>query len=262
MRSCPNMPRLHQKMTWKSAGRRRKAVELDESLAEAHTSLGNALVLNLQFSDQCRNFNGRLNSTLTMPRRTTGTEKSFKMNGDWTRRWRNSGARRNFNHYPSLLIRSSVRPCIGGARPRSNPSVAKTIENHPNFDLAPRFFGQANQGKGRVTKTIIRYKKAIKLNSDPTVLAPPARASVAGRNNRRGRYSTTEQINPGNVIFRPIRLAVVHLSLGDKDEALRLLEKSDEHLAPFDTGSSAASRSIEGLTCSAAIHVLKHSPVR
>ena len=28
----------------------RKAVELDDSLAEAHTSLANALVLNLQFS--------------------------------------------------------------------------------------------------------------------------------------------------------------------------------------------------------------------
>src|SRR5207249_11112506 len=31
-------------------------------------------------------------------------------------------------------------------------------------------------------------------------------------------------------------LAVIHLSLGEKEEALRLLEKSYEDRAPFDTG--------------------------
>ena len=31
-------------------------------------------------------------------------------------------------------------------------------------------------------------------------------------------------------------LAVVHLALGNKEEALRLLEKSYDDLAPFDTG--------------------------
>ena len=51
MRFCLTMPRLLQRMMLKKRWLPpRKAVELDESLAEAHTSLANALVLNQQFS--------------------------------------------------------------------------------------------------------------------------------------------------------------------------------------------------------------------
>ena len=70
--------------------------------------------------------------------------------------------------------------------------LQKTIVMDPNFDLAHWFLGQAYEDKGRVAEAIQEYEKAIKLNSDPTVLASLARAMCwPGTTKLPGRYSPT-----------------------------------------------------------------------
>ena len=215
-----------------------KAVKLDDSLAEAHTSLGNALVLNLQFSDAVPEF-----------------QRAIELNPNYAtaHHWygellQNDGRidealaelRRAHELDPLSLVINSVLGStliVAGQDDAAIDQLQKTIAMDANFDLAHWFLGQAYEDKGRVTEAIQEYEKAIKLNSDPTVLASLARAhALAGDKETAGKILTdlTNQSKQRYVPAYP--LAVVHLALGNKDEALRLLEKSYEDLAPFDTG--------------------------
>ena len=74
-------------------------MKLDDTLAEAHTSLANALVLNLQFSDAVPEFQRAIELNPNYATRITGTENCFKMTDALMKRWRNSGARTNLIHY-------------------------------------------------------------------------------------------------------------------------------------------------------------------
>lgn len=215
-----------------------KAVKLDDSLAEAHTSLANALVLNLQFSDAAPEF-----------------QRAIELNPNYAtaHHWygellQNDGRidealaelRRAHELDPLSLVINSVLGStliVAGQDDAAIDQLQKTIAMDPNFDLAHWFLGQAYEDKGRVAEAIQEYEKAIKLNSDPTVLASLARAHVLAGDNEIAGKILTDLTNQSKQRYVPAYpLAVVHLALGNKDEALRLLEKSYEDLAPFDTG--------------------------
>ena len=215
-----------------------KAVKLDDSLAEAHTSLANALVLNLQFSDAAPEF-----------------QRAIELNPNYAtaHHWygellQNEGRidealaelRRAHELDPLSLVINSVLGStliVAGQDDAAIDQLQKTIAMDPNFDLAHWFLGQAYEDKGRVAEAIQEYEKAIKLNSDPTVLASLARAHVLAGDNEIAGKILTDLTNQSKQRYVPAYpLAVVHLALGNKDEALRLLEKSYEDLAPFDTG--------------------------
>ena len=77
----------------------RKAVELDENLSEAHTSLANGLVLNLQYS-----------ASIPEPQHITGTERRSRVKDVSTRAWLNSGGRWIWIRCLSSSIAFSVQP--------------------------------------------------------------------------------------------------------------------------------------------------------
>jgi len=215
-----------------------KAVKLDDSLAEAHTSLANALVLNLQFSDAAPEF-----------------QRAIELNPNYAtaHHWygellQNDGRidealaelRRAHELDPLSLVINSVLGStliVAGQGDAAIDQLQKTIAMDPNFDLAHWFLGQAYEDKGRVAEAIQEYEKAIKLNSDPTVLASLARAHVLAGDNEIAGKILTDLTNQSKQRYVPAYpLAVVHLALGNKDEALRLLQKSYDDLEPFDTG--------------------------
>ena len=216
-----------------------KAVKLDDTLAEAHTSLANALVLNLQFSDAVPEFQRaiELNPNYATAHHWYGE----LLQNDGRTDEALAELRRAHELDPLSLVINSVLGStliVAGQDDAAIDQLQKTIAMDPNFDLAHWFLGQAYEDKGRVTEAIQEYEKAIKLNSDPTVLASLARAhALAGDNEIAGKIlaDLTNQSKQRYVPAYP--LAVVHLALGNKDEALRLLEKSYEDLAPFDTGA-------------------------
>jgi TolB-like protein/Flp pilus assembly protein TadD len=215
-----------------------KAVKLDDTLAEAHTSLANALVLNLQFSDAVPEFQRaiELNPNYATAHHWYGE----LLQNDGRTDEALAELRRAHELDPLSLVINSVLGStliVAGQDDAAIDQLQKTIAMDPNFDLAHWFLGQAYEDKGRVTEAIQEYEKAIKLNSDPTVLASLARAhALAGDNEIAGKI-LADLTNQSKQRYVPVYpLAVVHLALGNKDEALRLLEKSYEDLAPFDTG--------------------------
>ena len=215
-----------------------KAVKLDDTLAEAHTSLANALVLNLQFSDAVPEFQRaiELNPNYATAHHWYGE----LLQNDGRTDEALAELRRAHELDPLSLVINSVLGStliVAGQDDAAIEQLQKTIAMDPNFDLAHWFLGQAYEDKSRVTEAIQEYEKAIKLNSDPTVQASLARAHALAGDNEIAAKILTDLTNQSKQRYIPAYpLAVVHLALGNKDEALRLLEKSYEDLAPFDTG--------------------------
>jgi len=115
--------------------------------------------------------------------------------------------------------------------------LRSTIEMAPTFDLTHWFLGQVYEDKGELAKAIAQYEKATQLNPDPAVLASLARAyAVAGRKEEARKILDNLTTASRQRYIPAYSLAVIHLSLGDKEETLRLLEKSYQDRAPFDTG--------------------------
>jgi TolB-like protein/Flp pilus assembly protein TadD len=215
-----------------------KAVELDASLAEAHTSLANALVLNLQFSASLPEFQRaiELNPNYATAHHWYGEQ--LQNDGRFDEAL--AELRRAQELDPLSLVINSVLGSILAVAGRDDEAIEqlrKTIEMDPTFDLTHWFLGQAYEDKGQLAEAIAQYEKATQLSPDPAVQASLARAyALAGRKEKARKILDNLTTESGQRYIPAYSLAVIHLSLGEKEEALRLLEKSYEDRAPFDTG--------------------------
>ncbi len=216
----------------------RKAVELDQSLAEAHTSLANALVLNLQFSASVPEFQRaiELNPNYATAHHWYGEE--LQNEGQFDKAV--AELERAHELDPLSLVINSVLGSTLATAGRNDEAIEqlrKTIEMDPTFDLTHWFLGQVFENKGRLAEAIAQYEKATQLNPDPAVQASLARAyALAGRKENARKILESLTTESRQRYIPAYSLAIIHLSLGEKEEALRLLEKSYEDRAPFDTG--------------------------
>jgi tetratricopeptide (TPR) repeat protein len=141
---------------------------------------------------------------------------------------------------PLSLVINSVLGSILSVAGRDDEAIEqlrKTIEMDPMFDLPHWFLGQVCENKGRLADAIIQYEKAAQLNPDPAVQASLARAyALAGRKAEARKILDNLTTESRQRYIPAYSLAVIQLSLGDKEEAMRLLEKSYEDRATFDTG--------------------------
>jgi tetratricopeptide (TPR) repeat protein len=95
-----------------------------------------------------------------------------------------------------------------------------------------RDVGSAGRGEA-----VAEYEKATQLSPDPAILASLARAyALAGRKEEARKILANLTSESQKRYIPAYSLAVVHLSLGEKEEAFRWLEKSYDDGAPFDTG--------------------------
>jgi len=111
----------------------------------------------------------------------------------------------------------------------------KTIEMEPNFGLAHNHLGQAFLQKHMTDQAIAELQKAVTLSGrSPTCLANLARAYVASGNRREADTLLGElkkRSSPGQSYASEI--AVIYTALGDSNQAMAWLEKGyDERFNP------------------------------
>ena len=206
----------------------RKAVELDEKLAEAHTALGNALSANVQLSAAEQEF-----------RRALELNPNYATAHQWLseclfaqERFQESLAEieRAYELDPlSLIINASYASSLGGMG-RFEDAITrarKTLELDPDLVPGHEILGQTYEAVGMLEEAIVEYRKATELGPTPANYAMLAHAYA-----KTGRIDETRKILSqltalaAKQYVGPYPLAVVHLALGDKEEALRLLERS------------------------------------
>ena len=206
----------------------KKALELDDALAEAHTSLAQVLVsYDFDFEGSTREF-----------------ERAIALNPNYAtaHHWYGSGPPLSLGEFDraiaelkraqqldplSLIINADLGSGFVTAR-RYDDAIAqlrKTIEMDPHFYYAHWNLGEALELKGKLREAFAEYKKAAELNDDPLVLSlvAQAEAKLGQRDDARKILKQLEQLATrryvGNYAF-----ALVHIALGEKEKAIEDLE--------------------------------------
>jgi len=216
----------------------RKAVELDDTLCEAHTSLARALASDLQLSAAMPEFKRaiELNPNYATAHQWFG--ECLQSQGHLEEAL--AEAKRAQELDPLSLIINTVLGFALDTVGKSDEAIAqlhKTIELDPTFINAHGQLGNVLEHRGRLKEAIVEYEKS----SDATVPDPIDLANRAAAYFLVGRKAEAQQeweklkALSERQYVPAYSMAVAQLAFGNKDEALRLLEKSYEDRAPFDS---------------------------
>jgi serine/threonine-protein kinase len=208
----------------------KKALALDDTLAEAHTSLAHVLYLyDLDFDGSTREFRRaiELNPNYATAHHWLGVGPLVQSS-----RFDDAIAecKRAVELDPlSLINNADLGNTYSSARryDEAIEQLRKTLEMDPGFYYAHWVLGLAFEAKGALDAAIEEYQKARALNEDPQVLALLGHA-YASSGNKTEAVKILEQLKELSKqrYVSAYSLAIVYLGLGDKEEALRWLEKS------------------------------------
>ncbi len=208
-----------------------KALEIDETLAEAHTSL--AFI------------------KFRWDRDRLGTEQEFqeaiKLKPAYApaHQWYSSylvalerfdeaiaEAKRTQELAPLSFIASSHLGWIyylAGQNDRAIEQCRKILDLDPNFFPARRYLGLAYEQKGMYPEAIAEFQKGVKLTGSPLVLALLGHAyAVSGKTAEARQVLSDLQQLQGQRYVSPYTVAAIYAGLRDQDQTFKWLEKAYE----------------------------------
>jgi TolB-like protein/Flp pilus assembly protein TadD len=218
----------------------RRALELDETLAEAHTTLALALwYYGFDFAQANREFQRAIELN---PNYATGHQQYGNNTLSALGRFDDAigeGKRAVALDPLSLVINADLGMNYHYAR-RYDEAIAqlrKTLEMDSGYYYAHVNLGQVFAAKRSFDEAIAEYQKARALNDDPFVLGLLGNA-YASSGNKAEALKILDQLKEVSK-QRYVSLysfAILYLALGDKQEALRWLEQCYEDRAGADIG--------------------------
>lgn len=206
----------------------RRAIELDDTLAETHTSLGNAFDTDIQFA-----------AAEAELKRAIALNPNYATAHQWLGECLQSQGR--FKEALSLVeqaheldplsliintIYGSVLDCAGRTD-EALRQLRRTIELDPNFKVAHFILGQVLENKGDLEGATAEYEKTIVPGANPmreALLASLYARTGKSEKARKILDDLTSRSRHEYVSGYP--LALIHLAFGDKEEALKLLDKA------------------------------------
>lgn len=216
----------------------RKAVELDDTLGEAHTSLARALASDLQLPAAMSEFKRaiELNPNYATAHQWFG--ECLQSQGHLEEAL--AELKRAQELDPLSLIINSVLGFALDTVGKSDEAIAqlhRTLEIDPNFINAYGQLGNVLEHRGRLNEAIVEYEKCYNpMAPDPVDLANRAAAYFLAGRKAEAQQDWDKLKSLSERQYVPAySMAVVQVAFGNKDEAIRLLEKSYEDRAPFDS---------------------------
>jgi TolB-like protein/Flp pilus assembly protein TadD len=215
----------------------RKAVELDDTLAEAHTSLARALASNLQLAAATSEFKRaiELNPNYATAHQWFG--ECLQSQGQLEQAL--AELKRAQEVDPLSLVISSLYGFAFDTVGKSNEAIAqlrKTIEIDSNFGNSHGLLGIVLEHNGRLREAIAEYEKNNSLHEDAISLSQLAGAYfLAGKKAEAQQLWDKLKTLSDRQYVPAYSMAVAQSSFGNKEEAIRLLEKSYQDHAPFDS---------------------------
>jgi serine/threonine-protein kinase len=230
----------------------RKAVELDDSLAEAHTSLANALLFNVQLAAAEPEFRRALELN---PNYATAHQWYGEcLQGEGRLAEAVNELQRAQELDPLSLIINASYGCVLGEAGRHDEGIAqlhKTLEMDPTFWVAHEILGGILEGKGDLTGAVAEYEKSMQRYWTPNGAARLAFTNARLGKKAEARKTLDDLTTQSRQHYVPsYALAVIHLVLDEKEEALRLLEKCLDERSIFlqgDYGSPKTDKRLDPL---------------
>ena len=218
----------------------KKALELDDTLAEAHTTLALAIwYYEFDFAQANREFQRaiELNPNYAIAHQQYGNNTLSALG-----RFDDAigeGKRAVELDPLSLIINADLGTDYYFAR-RYDESIAqlrKTVELDPGFYYVRLNLGEALAAKGALDEAIAEYQKAHALNDDPFILGLLGHAYASSGNKAEALkiLDQLEELSKQHYVSA-YSFAVLYVGLGDKEEALRWLEQSYQDRAGNDIG--------------------------
>ena len=206
----------------------KKALELDDSLAEAHASLGLLATIELDL--------GRATSELA---RAVQLKPNYATAHHW--------------FALSLMTLGRLDPAIAEGKraieldplssiinadfcwmylcahryDEAEAQARKTLEMDPRFFLAHYYLGAALQLKGHLSEAISEFQRAFELNNDPYSLAALGQAYArSGQKEEALKILARLNEDTRSRYAAPYAMALINLGLGKKDRAIDELERA------------------------------------
>ena len=213
-----------------------KAIELDETLAEGHASLGIVCFSYYEFAQSAKEFKRaiELNPNYASAHHWYG-RCTLLMAGQIERG--TTEVQRALELDPvSPIINSDLGLTYMEARRYDDAidQLHKTIEMDPQFYYAHRVLGWALELKGSTHEAIAEYHRALELYDDPVVLGLLGHAEATIGKQGEAREILIRLSEEARTRYvSSYAFAVIYLALGEKEQALDWLEKAArEHAAP------------------------------
>jgi TolB-like protein/Tfp pilus assembly protein PilF len=206
----------------------RKALELDNSSAEAHASLGLCFFTSLDFDQSLGEFEKSIQLNPNYATAHHWLAFVFLATSQFDRAI--TECKRGLELDPvSFIINSDLGTFYYYAR-RYDEAIdqfRKTIEIDPAFNHAHWSLGKAFEMKGDLEPAMKEYQKARELSDDPWIVGLLAHAYAASGNKIEAqKYLKQLQETAKERYVEAQTFALVYLGLGNKDEALRWLEQA------------------------------------
>jgi len=206
----------------------KKALELDDSLAEAHASSGLLDQIELHLEQG----NSELERAIHL-KPNYATAHHWLMLGYLTLGHFDPAiaeGKRALELDPlSLIINADFAWTYFCARrfDEAERQAGKALEIDPQFFLARYYLGEVLQFKGRRADAISEYRKAFDLNSDPYSLGMLGRAYAQnGQKNEAQKVLGQLSDLAKSRYVAPYAIALVYLGLGEKERAIDELERA------------------------------------
>ena len=230
----------------------RHALELDDTLAEAHTSLANALVDDLQFAAADREFARAIALNPSYATAHQWFSESLQAQGRFQEGFAEIKKAHDLDPL-SLIINCVLGSNLSliGHHDEALLQLHRTLEMDPNFSIAQFMLGQVLEDKGKLQEAAAAYEKAKNALPSPVRLAMLACLDVRLEKTAEAREilaDLTSRAQKGYVASYP--LALIEAALGDKEAALRFLEQAcDERSIQLggNTGSLKIDKRLDSL---------------
>jgi TolB-like protein/Tfp pilus assembly protein PilF len=206
----------------------RRALELDDNLAEAHTSLGNAFVDDLQFAAAEVEFKRALELNPSYATAHQWFGECLQTQGRFDEALAQLKKAQELDPL-SLIINAVYASVLGGTGhvDEALQQIHRTLEMDPNFSAGIFMLGEILEIKGQFKEAAAAYEKGLAI-----LPRPMRKADLACVYARLGRMAEANTIRAamadesakGYVPAYP--RALIEIACGEKDEGLRLLEKA------------------------------------